>query len=323
MDKYEIYEKAENIIKQRRDNAIARNDRRIEEINKIIPEIREENEKLFNTGFEIIDIVSRGGNVEYKMAELKKKNWQSQMFIKDTLKHYGYSGDYLDMKYYCKNCNDTGYNEKGEYCECFMELIKKISSEEFNKDSHINLSEFETFRLSYYEKEDYDIMSRIFERCKKFAYEFGTHNDNILMTGDTGLGKTHLSLAIANEVIKKGYNVIYDSAMNIFHKIENEHFGRDRVNDTISLVNDVDLLIIDDLGTEFESSFYNSTIYNIINTRINMLKSTIISTNLDRKEIEQRYSKRIYSRLTTMYTCFTFRGKDIRNRKKLESFNNQ
>ena len=136
------------------------------------------------------------------------------------------------------------------------------------------------------------------------------------MLGNTGLGKTHLSLSIANEVLSKGYSVIYDSIINILHKIENEHFGRDKTNDTLSLINETELLILDDLGTEYSSSFYVSTIYNIINTRLNASKSTIISTNLSLAEIGDRYDERIVSRITTMYNCMTFAGNDVRYQKK-------
>jgi len=318
MNKSEIYEKAMNIIQKRRVDAINLNQMRIEEVNRDVPEISEFNAHLYNTSYEIFQIIS-GGNtshdVEAKIAELKKSNLEVQRLIKSALRNYHYPDDYLDIHYYCRDCNDTGY-KGGEYCHCFQELVGKLSAEEMNKNSQIKLSSFETFSLDYYHGEDYAIMKKIFERAKKISEEFGNTCENVLMIGDTGLGKTHLSLAIAGEVLKKGFSVIYDSSINILHKIELEHFGRDRVNDTLSLVNNSDLLIIDDLGTEFESPFYLSTIYNIINTRLNMSKSTIISTNLSLKDIETRYSKRISSRLSTMYTCMVFCGRDVRSQKQ-------
>jgi len=315
MDKSEIYEKAMSVIQKRRIDAINLNQIRIEEVNRNVPEVNEFNAHLYNTSYEIFKIISEGRDVDSKIAELKKSNLEIQRLIKSTLRNYHYPDDYLDIHYYCKDCNDTGYRN-GEYCHCFQELVGKLSADEMNKNSQIKLSSFETFSLDYYHGDDYDIMKKHFERAKKISEKFGSDCENVLMIGDTGLGKTHLSLAIANEVLKKGFSVIYDSSINILHKIELEHFGRDKVNDTLSLVNNSDLLIIDDLGTEFESPFYLSTIYNIINTRINMSKSTIINTNLSLKDIETRYSKRISSRLSTMYTCMVFCGRDVRSQKQ-------
>ena len=315
MDKSEIYEKAMNIIQKRRIDAINENQRRIEEVNSNVPEINEFNAHLYNTSHEIFRIISEGKNVEQRIAELKKSNLDIQRLIKSTLRNYNYPSDYLSVKYCCNDCNDTGYKDE-HYCHCFMELVGKLSADEMNKTSQIRLSSFDTFSLDYYSGNDYIVMKKHFEKAKSFAENIGRQNEHIIMSGDTGLGKTHLSLAIANEVLKKGYSVIYDSAINILHKIEMEHFGRDKINDTLSLVNDVDLLILDDLGTEYSSPFYVSTVYNIINTRLNMSKSTIISTNLSTEEIKNRYSERVKSRLVTMYIAMQFKGKDVRLQKK-------
>ena len=316
MDKSEIYEKAFSIIQNYRLDAINENERRIEEVNKNVPEINELNSHLYGISYEIFKIISNGENVQKKILELRKNNFEIQGIIKSTLRNYNYPADYLTIKYHCKDCNDTGYAEDGSYCHCFMELVAKLSAEEINKTAQIKLSSFDTFSLEYYAGEEYEVMKKILEHSKQFAENFGKSSENILMIGNTGLGKTHLSLAIANEVIKKGYSVIYDSVVNIFHKIEIEQFGRDKTVDTLSSVNDVDLLILDDLGAEFETPFYNSIIYNIINTRLNMSKSTIISTNLEMKPIEIRYSGRVSSRLSTMYTCMQFAGRDIRSQKQ-------
>ena len=137
------------------------------------------------------------------------------------------------------------------------------------------------------------------------------------MYGKTGLGKTHLSLAIANEVLKKGFSVLYDSVINFLRQVEKEHFGREtRNSDTLELLLSCDLLILDDLGTEFHSQFYQSTIYNIINTRMNRKKPTIISTNLNYDEISHLYDERITSRIFTTYTIHHFVGMDVRVFKK-------
>ena len=155
-------------------------------------------------------------------------------------------------------------------------------------------------------------MQRIFSFTKDYAENFKRDSKSILMSGRTGLGKTHLSLAIANTVLSKGYSVIYDSAVNILRKIESERFSRDSISETIDSVMNTDLLILDDLGTEYETPFFNATIYNIINTRLNSGKPAIISTNLDFEGIRRRYDDRVVSRIVAVYSCLEFKGEDIR-----------
>ena len=139
----------------------------------------------------------------------------------------------------------------------------------------------------------------------------------LLLSGNTGLGKTHLSLAIASEVMQKGYGVLYDSVINLLRRVEREHFGRGEAGaDTLEILLTCDLLILDDLGAEFDSSFYVSTVYNIINTRLNCGLPTIISTNLAPEEIGSRYGRSVLSRLEGEYEILPFFGEDIRRLKR-------
>jgi DNA replication protein DnaC len=153
--------------------------------------------------------------------------------------------------------------------------------------------------------------------CKEYANNFNKHSESLFMKGSTGLGKTHLSLSIANEVIKKGYGVIYVSAPSLVSQLEKEHFTYNK-NDskTDEMLIDCDLLIIDDLGTEFATQFSNSAIYNIFNSRLLADKPVIINTNLTLQELERQYSQRFVSRITGQATRLDFFGKDIRIIKK-------
>ena len=315
----EIFDRAQAVLTGRRMKAVSENEERIREINEKIPQIREINEVLFNTGKDLIAIISggRGQDISKKVEQLKQYNLGAQAMCKKILAENGYPEDYLDTHYTCPKCSDTGYNGS-KFCDCFKYLCGKLAADELNKNSQLELSSFDTFSLSYYSGENYAAMKRILEYTMQYAATFSPDSRSILMFGQTGLGKTHLSLAIANKVLEKGYSVIYDSAINILRSIEKEHFSREHSSEMIDLVMDTDLLILDDLGTEYESQFYTATIYNIINTRLNRGKPSIISTNLDLAGISRRYDKRVTSRIVATYSCLEFKGEDVRLQKRNE-----
>lgn len=316
---YEIYNRAINIINARRIAAKAENDRRFEEVNRKIPEIAEVNSQLAKTGLEIVNVIRSGEDVSQRIESMKAKNLQAQELIRKLLRDNGYPEDYLQIKYKCEKCFDTGFTGGGQ-CGCLKSTISALSVREMNRNSQIKLCSFDTFDISYFRGKTpeettacRDVMSRIFSYCKSYAESFSTESKNILMFGKTGLGKTHLSLAIANQVIQKGYDVLYDSAVNYLMQIEKEHFGRDDSGrDTLQSLLTADLLILDDLGVEYDTPFYTSTIYNIINTRLNRSLPTIVSTNLNHEGIQKKYDDRIVSRLFAIYQCLEFVGTDIR-----------
>ena len=313
----EIFDKAQAILTLRRKKAETENEERIREINEKIPQIREINEVIFNTGKELISIISngRGQDISGKVEQLKQYNLGAQAMSRKILAEYGYPEDYLDMHYTCPKCCDRGYNGS-KFCDCFKTICGKLAADELNKNSQLSLSSFDSFSLTYYSGENYSAMKKILEYTMQYAATFTPDSKSILMFGQTGLGKTHLSLAIANKVLEKGYGVIYDSAINILRSIEKEHFSHDHSSEMIDLVMDTDLLILDDLGTEYETPFYNATIYNIINTRLNRRKPSIISTNLDFSGISRRYDKRVMSRIISEYSCLEFKGEDVRLQKR-------
>lgn len=318
----ELFDKAQSIMTDRRTRAVTENEMRIQEINEKIPEIREINNMIYNTGKELIKIITSGSkaDIDAKIEQLKQYNLGAQAMSRNTLVQHGYPQDYLDIHYQCPKCQDTGYI-RGEFCDCFKKLCGSLSASELNKNAQLKLSSFDTFSLSFYRGEDYVTMERILSFAKRYAENFSENSESILMFGKTGLGKTHLSLAIANKVLEKGYSVIYDSIINILRKIEREHFSREHSMEMMNLVMDTELLILDDLGTEYETPFYSSTVYNIINTRLNSGKPTIISTNLDYSGIRRRYDERVVSRITAVYTCMEFKGEDVRFQLKQNSTN--
>ena len=321
----QLFRQALLTVQSRRLAAQSENDRRHREINEKIPQIAEINSQLVQTSSRLFGLMQGGTAREAEIERLRRENLDAQQIIAQLLSANGYPADYLEIHYRCPLCNDTGY-EQNHYCKCLEQEIAAAAIRNMNRSAQLELATFEQFSLEYYrgltspQGEDcFAMMRRILNACQSYAANFTQRSPSLLFYGGTGLGKTHLSLAIAREVMTKGYDVIYDSIINLLEKVEREHFGREKDNesDTLALLLQVDLLIMDDLGTEFTSPFYVSAIYNIINTRINRGLPTIISTNLEWLGIEQRYESRLVSRLFTMYEPWHFIGKDVRLLKKM------
>lgn len=312
-----IFERAEEILAQRRSAANAENDRRIREVNEKIPEIKAINDALYNTGHDLLRLISSSPkqDISGKLQQLQKNNLEAQNIARQLLISRGYPADYLNVRHTCPICCDTGYIGS-TYCKCLKEILSRLSAEKLNAGSQLRLSSFDSFSLSYYKGDDYRAMERILAYTRAYAEQFHAHSESILMFGNTGLGKTHISLAIANEVIKKGFSVVYDSVISLLQKIQQEHFSYEHSTDTLDQILAADLLILDDLGTEYESKFYNSVIYNIVNSRLIKEKPVIMNTNMTYNELSARYGGKVASRVVTMYTCLEFRGDDVRLQKK-------
>lgn len=321
-----ILQDALRMVSSRRLHAKAENERRHQEVNERIPQIAEINHQLAQTATKILDTLQEGEKIEDRLDMLRRQNQEAQQISASLLQAHGYPADYLNLHYTCEKCQDTGYHG-GRFCECLRKLIATLGINRMNENAQLSLSSFDQFSLDYYRgkvdeqgQDCFATMSQILRSCRRYAAEFSSQSPSLLFYGRTGLGKTHLSLAIASEVLQQGHEVIYDSIINLLQQVEREHFGRDRTEmDTLYLLLHVDLLILDDLGTEFDTPFYISTIYNIINTRINRGLPTIINTNLDLMGIRRRYEERIVSRLFAVYECMHFVGSDIRLMKKMNS----
>ncbi len=224
-----------------------------------------------------------------------------------------------DIAFDCPICSDTGY-VNGNICECVKKIANAIAVEEFNAKMPINDCGFHNFDLKYYSDKEGSAcrrMTSILKLCKEYVLNFNpSSSKNLLFLGAPGLGKTHLSMAIVAGVIEKGYLPVYGPAENLFSAIEKEKFHGENIG-TYEQMQNCDLLVIDDLGTEMVTSFTKSVLYNLINTRLLSKKPTIINTNLSIKEIEELYSPRITSRLIGNFDANMFLGNDIRQQKLL------
>ncbi len=321
----EIYEKALTEIKKRRADAEKKAEARCEELYEKCPDLKYIDEKLSETGIKLVKaFASSPEDAEKLLKKLKKDNVALNKEKKDILTAMGLPADYLDVHYGCEKCSDTGfYEERDEkkgvshgtrLCSCHIELLKKLASEEMSMQTPLELSSFDDFDLSFYknDRETLEQMKYIFETCVSYSRNFDLDSANLLFYGRTGLGKTHLSLSIANEVIKKGYNVVYGSVNNFFAKIEYEKFSKGNDTYTLDLLCGADLLILDDLGMEFATTFTNSALYTIINTRICKSLPTVISTNLSPDELRDKYHESIVSRIVGTFETLEFLGRDIR-----------
>ncbi len=217
----------------------------------------------------------------------------------------------------CESCHDTGYCN-GKLCECVKALASKLQYSRLSGDMPLSSCTFDNFALSFYseEKNEHGVspkrqMTAVLKACRSFCESF-PNGQNILFTGHSGLGKTHLSLSIVNEILAKGHSVIYGSAQNLINEVNRETFDRSGSTDKIDSLNSCDLLILDDLGAEFSTQLSVSCVYNIINTRMMKGLSTVISTNLDIKQISDTYGERVASRIIGSYSICPCFGSDIR-----------
>ena len=275
-------------------------------------------DKIGSAGSKAAIAVLNGGDVKSELERLKEENLGNQEAFNKLLAANGLTKGDISPNYCCKKCCDTGYRD-GYMCSCLKDLLKMTAFKELNRTTPLQLSGFDTFSIEYYSTlppNQRNLMEQNFAFCKKYAEEFSAGSNNLIFQGGTGLGKTHLSLAIAREAIERGFAVVYGSVQSYASSIERERFNNHENSDTSDLLSDADLLILDDLGTEFPSPYVASVIYNIVDVRIMRSLPTIISTNLSAQEIQTRYGERLVSRIYGCYNKLTFVGKDIRILKK-------
>jgi DNA replication protein DnaC len=319
------YIQAKNEIKKRKQANAVKREMRYSEIEQKFPEYAKLRAVMASTGAKIVRSIINGGNTDEALSKIQAENTEAAIKIKELLMKSKYPPDYLDNIYTCKTCKDTGVSGNLR-CDCFNKLVRQFAAQSINSKSPLLLTSFDNFELERYPDEKIkgrnltyrENMQTIYDECVKYAENFRLPNAGLLFIGRAGLGKTHLSLAIAGKIIESGFNVVYDSAPDLFEKIEREHFG-DRHNNTMETLKNAELLILDDVSAEWEhSSFHVSSFYNLLNTRMSRGLPMIISTNLDMNGLAERYTERITSRLFTM-NILRFFGSDMRYETHVES----
>ncbi len=291
---------------------------RREEVHAKIPRYSELECELADTMTRIIGaLAERPDNSEEIVQQAIQSNSLIQKEMARLLIENGYPADYLAPIYTCPKCRDKGTLD-GQWCDCFKKILQQIAAENLNASSPLKLSDFSTFRLDFY-SDKFDpksgathrkTMQNNLDKCISFAENFNGKGKGLLLMGETGLGKTHLSLAIANRVINRGFCVAYGSVPELIRKLDKEQFGKAE-GDTMTLLTECDLLILDDLGAENSTDHAVSILYEIINARQNRNVPMVINTNLDMDKIQAKYQDRLYSRLFSLRTLI-FVGDDNR-----------
>ncbi|MDT3845081.1 MAG: ATP-binding protein [Bacillota bacterium] len=244
------------------------------------------------------------------------------------LKSHGYPADYLEPRYHCPDCRDTGYIDNRK-CHCFREQEINLLYEQSNIRTVLEKENFSTFSYDWFDDEKKDPrsgmtarenMARTVRICQEYIEDFRTRKGNLLFTGKTGLGKTFLSNCIARELIERYHSVVYLPASQMFDIFSRDRFSYDDDEDMRSRAEylmECDLLIIDDLGTEMINTFTVSQLFTVINERLNRANGTIISTNLPVNEMRDVFTERVMSRIISAYQIIPFFGEDIRIRRRM------
>lgn len=300
--------------KQTRNRHLVEN--RTAEVYKNVSGYRELSEAIASTS------VTQGKKLlegdERALEDLKDSIRNLSAMKEQLLISAGYPLNYLEPVYDCPDCKDTGYIE-GAKCHCFKQAVIDLLYEQSGIRSMLEKENFDVLTYDYYQGEDLERFTNSVHACQNFIKTFDSDYHNLFFYGTVGTGKSFLSGCIAKELIESGHSVIYFSSAGLFETLSRNMFDYKNKDDILSLHEDLygcDLLIIDDLGTEYTSNVTVSVFFSLLNQRHLGKKSTIISTNLSLEDLRNRYSDRIFSRITNQYTICKFTGPDIRMLKK-------
>ncbi len=311
-----IYQQARTELERRKQAAEAEAEARLADFYGRCPRARQIRAAMAKNAAGAAKAVTSGGDVRAEMEKLRSRAAELNAEYDRLLAEQGLSRRDVTPRYACDRCGDTGFVD-GRMCSCLKQLQRSIAYQNLSMNVPLERSTFERFSLEYYKDDDraYRQMENILRACRSYAANFRSDSPSLLFKGGTGLGKTHLSLAIAGAALEKGYGVIYGSAQSFAVALEKERFDRqdpEDPGDANSQLLSCDLLVLDDLGTEFPSQYVNAALYNIVNARMLAGKPTIISTNLSMKELEDRYGERFASRIAGYYGMLAFLGTDVR-----------
>lgn len=313
----ELYQIALRQVAENRQRAITRSQQENQRVLAAIPQLTQLEQQKQIAGANAV-MAGLEGDSRMRQAYLDQVA-ALEMQRKKLLTDAGYPENALEPHYHCPICKDTG-RTGGVTCDCVHLAARALRREEINAASPLSLCDFATFDLTKYPDglnpelggDLRQYMGRLLEYCQKYAQEFTPASKNLLFMGSAGLGKTRLALSIADRVLSRGYDVIYSSAADLVAHLDKEHFNDDS-SPWMDTVKEADLLILDDLGTEYLNSYTVSALYELINTRLLGQRATIYTTNItDAAVFETRYTEKIASRILGNCKTFRFFGTDLR-----------
>jgi len=309
---------------KKRDDALYKQQSRKQEVYSKIPQIKDIDIDIKQTSIALSKcIIENPVNYEEVTNKLKSKIEKLKREKAILLTENNIPLEYLNINYTCNKCQDTGYLNDGKKCSCFKQQLINRAYGMSNLENVLKKENFSNFDINIFsdekiedeEKSPRENMMNILNISEGFVINFEKKNrENLLFYGQTGLGKTFMANCIAKSLLDKGYIVIYQTAFKIMDIISNHKFNKYNSSgeEEYNLLFTADLLIIDDLGTEFTNSFTNTEIFNIVNTRLLEGKKMIISTNLSPKEFADTYTDRTFSRIFSNFIPLKFYGDDLR-----------
>lgn len=286
-----------------------------------VPRVKEIDMELRRTMVAAARAVLSGSEGPKAMDAVRQEN-QALQAERETLIRQHFGEGFLEDKI-CKDCGGSGYIGT-RMCHCLEAICRQEQDKEAARLGDAG-QRLDAFRLDYY-SESWDhgigaiprkVMEKNFKTCTQYAQNFGCGVGNLLFNGGTGLGKTFLAVSVGKAVAASGFTVCYEGALGLFDKLEKAKFNPTEENlRRAQEFEDCDLLIIDDLGTEFAGQFVIAALYGLLNSRLLSGKAMIVTTNLTLEEIKRRYSPQIASRMEGEFTLLRFVGEDIRKIKK-------
>lgn len=317
--KDELYREALRHVAGRRQRAVMEAQRARASAYSVHPELREAEEARTRAGLALTMAAARGADLDKASAALS----QADAKLQAAYAAVGYAPADLEPRFVCPLCRDSGIRD-GKPCSCVAAVARSLRREEINAASPLALCGFETFCLDRYPTEPdpelggspREYMSKVLRYCRSYAGNFNGSSRGLMFIGSAGLGKTHMALAIADTVLNRGFDVLYTSSAALAARLGREHFDRDAGDTWLDACKEADLLILDDLGTEYITQLTISVLYELINTRMLCHRPTIYTSNIvDQSIFEARYTEKVASRILGSCKVLKFFGEDQRLRR--------
>lgn len=309
-----LTQRAAEILAERREAAQEGQARALARLREEHPEVEEARSDLRRVYASNARALAAGMSA----AQVNEEVSAAQQRVRSLMEAAALAEADLQPHYTCPACEDRG-EAGGKHCTCRQAILNQLVYEQLCDVSPARECSFDNFDLGYYAEGIRPTMQKVVDSCRRYVRDFSSESKNLLFLGAPGLGKTHLSLPIAEGVAQSGRLVMYVSAPHLMDELERGKFQKDSAAlEYREIIFGCDLLVIDDLGTEMVTRYTQSEVYDLVNTRLNTSRPTIINTNLGLKQIEKTYTSRVHSRIAGMYAAVEFKGQDIRLQKRFE-----